>query len=159
MRANDQFQLFLRRFNCKGHPPASWHACTPELVLTHQRTDVAGCSGRSGGALAASTLRQHVSNPSMCFASRGLVKPWDELVGTGNPVLSQTVRDHVEIIERLQHAAGQGARSATPVSLDIVQHLLQHLDSSATAAAASHNRLERLRYVHDACMVALLWHS
>ena len=27
VRANDQFELFLRRF--KGHPAARWHACTP----------------------------------------------------------------------------------------------------------------------------------
>ena len=32
MRANDQFELFLRHF--KGPPAASWHACTLDLVLT-----------------------------------------------------------------------------------------------------------------------------
>ena len=38
MRANDQFELFLHRF--KGHPSASWHACTPEPGLTYLRMDV-----------------------------------------------------------------------------------------------------------------------
>ena len=52
-----------------------------------------GClSGRSGGALAASTLRQYVSGLSTSFAHRGLAKPWGEL------------------IERLQHAAAKRAQ-------------------------------------------------
>ena len=124
----------------------------PKLVLTYLRTDVAGRSGRSGGAPAAWTLRHYVSNLSMCFAHRGQTKLWDKLVSIGNPVLSQTVRDHVEVIERLQHAAGQHAHSTPPVSLDVVRRLLQHLDSSASAAVVGHNCLDRLRCVRDACM-------
>ena len=62
-------------------------------------------------------------------------------------------------MERRQHAAGQRARSVTPVSVDVMQRLLQHLDCSASKPVASHNRLERLRCLRDASMVALLWHS
>jgi len=131
-RLNEQFELFLRRF--KGHPAASWHACTPELVLTYLRTDVAGRGGRSGDALAASTLRQHVSNLSRCFVRRGLTKPWDEVPSAGNTVPSRIVRDHVEVIERRQHASGQRARSATPVSISVVLRILHHLDSSVSRA-------------------------
>ena len=151
MRANGQFELFLRRF--KGHPAASWHACTPELVLTHLRTDVAGRSGRSGGAIAASTLRQCVSNLSMCFARRGLAKPWDELVSTGNPVLSQTVRGHVEVMERQQHAAPRQSHSTSCggcYSIWIPAPLRRWSVTTAWIGRAA---------LRDACMVALLWHS
>ena len=142
----------------------SWFSHThrlsaPELVLTYLRIDIAGRGGRSGDALAVSTLRQHVSNLSMCFVRRGVAKPWDEVSGAGNPVMSQIVRDHVKVIERRQHASGQHARSATPVSISVVQRVLQHVDSSFTKAEANHNRLTRLRCVRDACVVALLWHS
>ena len=47
----------------KGRPAATWHACTPEVVLIYLRTDVAGRSGRSGRELAAS------SRPPVCFKS------------------------------------------------------------------------------------------
>ena len=118
-RANELFEVFLCRF--KGHPAASWHACTLEMVLKYLRTDVAGRGGHSGDDLAASTLRQHVSNLSMCFVRRGLRKTCDELAGAGNHVLSQTVRDHVEVIERRQHAARPRARNVAPVSIEVVQ--------------------------------------
>lgn len=156
-RANGQFEHFLRRF--KGHAAATWHSCSPELVLTYLRTEVASRCGRSGGDLAASTLRQHVSNLSMCFGRRGLTKPWDEVTSQGNPVLSQLVRDHVEVIERRQHLSGQRERSAPPVPADLVRQLLGYLDQALAEATASHNRLEQFRCARDASLVALLWHS
>lgn len=156
-RANADFEAFLHQF--RGHPAGTWLACTPELVLAYLRTDVAGRRGRRGTELSASTLRQHVSNLSMCFSQRGRKAAWDELAAVGNPVLSQLVREHVEVIERRQHASGVRARSAVPCPRADIQRLLRTIDAQREHAAAVGNQLEQLRCLRDACLVALLWHS
>lgn len=156
-RMNGDFEVFLRQFS--GHPAGTWHECTPELVLVFLTTVIAARRGRDGAELAASTLRQLVSNLSMCFNLRGRSKPWDDLAAAGNPVQSRLVREHVAVVERRQHASGVRAQSAVPSAISDVQQVLASLDRSEAAATAAGSKLDRLRLARDACMLALLWHS
>lgn len=156
-RAHAEFSNFLIPW--RTHPSGHWATCTPEVVLYYLRTVLSQRTGRSGGELSAATLRQQVSNLSSCFIKLGREQPWDELAGCGNPVASSLVRNHVEMAERRQHAAGQRECSAVPVPIDAVTTLLRHLDGAEAAAVAQHNRLEQLRCARDAAMIALLWHS
>ena len=92
-----------------------------------------------------------MSNLSRCFSQRGRDTPWDALAATGNPVLSQLVREHVEMIERRQHASGVRARSTVPCPQDDITRLLAAIDSQQARAATAGNRLEQLRSTRDAC--------
>ena len=156
-RAQTEFSEFLLRW--RTHPSGHWGACTPELVLIYLRNIVSARAGRGGSGLAASTLRQYVSNLSSCFCKLGRSEPWDDLARCGNPVASQLVRNHVEMVERGQHAAGRRECSAQPIPRAAVIQLLRHLDEAAAAALRDRDQLEQLRCARDSALVALLWHS
>ena len=128
-------------------------------MLTYLRNIVSTRAGRGGSGLAASTLRQYVSNLSSCFCKLGRSEPWDDLARCGNPVASQMVRNHVEMVERGQHAAGRRECSAQPIPRAAVIQLLRHLDEAAAAALRDRDQLEQLRCARDSALVALLWHS
>ena len=123
------------------------------------RDEVSQRVGRDGGEISASTLRQYVSALSSCFCKLGRDTPWNELTRTGNPVLSQLVRSHVDMAARRQHANGHREQSAVPVPEHAIRALLCYIDHAAAAAAAGGTPLERLRLARDAAALALLWQS
>lgn len=157
-RANMRFTSFLQRLF--GDSDSGWERCGPDHVTLFLHADLLPTlTGRSGDGVASSTLQGWASSLGQCFELRGRGCAWCDITGTGNPVHSRLVRTAVHCYQQRRAFAGQRPRSAVPMTVIELTHIVRGMGSAIVEAATVHDGDRVHLLLRDLTHMLYMWNG
>lgn len=157
-RANTRFSTFLQRLY--GDSDTGWQQCRPDHVSLFLHSDLLPTLiGRTGDGVASSTVQGWMSSLGQCFELRGRDCAWCDTTGIGNPVQSRHVRTALRCYQQRQARAGQRPRSAVPMTVSSLTHLVRGMDSAIRSAALSHAGDQAHLLLRDLTHMLYMWNG